>query len=59
MKLYKGYEQGKSWALSHILHNNIRCRYYGWVGMSGDVDLVKIDGVVRYFNINTHEEVKR
>lgn len=60
MKIYKGYneKQTKTYALPHIEHNDIRCKYYGWVGMAGDIDLVKIDGNIRRFNINTHKEIK-
>lgn len=57
-KLYKGYEKGKSWAEEYIKENNIKCRYYGWAGMAGDIDLIKIDGRIRRFNIETKKEVR-
>lgn len=59
MRIYRGYEKySETYALPHILANNIRCRYYGWCGMVGNIDRVKIDGRIRYFDINTHKEVQ-
>ena len=57
-KIYKGYEKCAGFALAHIKANNIKCRYYGWVMMAGDIDGVKIDGKIRYFNNKTHKEVR-
>ena len=58
-RVYKGYRTGSGYALAHIRANNIRCRYYGWVCMAADIDVVKIDGKMRYFNVTTHKELKR
>lgn len=59
MKVYKGYNQkyAETYALPHIIHNGIKCKYYGWCAMVLTVDLVKIDGKIRKFNIKTHEEI--
>ena len=59
LKAYKGYEMGSDYALAHIRANNIRCRYYGWGCMAGDIDVVKIDGKMRYFEVTTHKERER
>lgn len=58
MKVYKGMEKySEAYALPHIIANNIHCKYYGWCAMIGDVDLVKIDGKIRRFNVETHDEI--
>ena len=59
MKVYKGYDvkQSEKYALPHLKANNIRCRYYGWCAMVLNIDLVKIDGKIRKFDIKTHREV--
>lgn len=59
MKLYKGHETLAKTALKYIEKNKIKCRYYGWEAMLGRVDLVKIDGVVRRFSIDTGIELTR
>ena len=55
----KIYEDNKysNYALSHIRANGIRCRRYEWYAMVGKVDIVKIDGVVRRFHVDTHKEL--
>lgn len=60
MKMYKksNTKQNEAYALPHILHNHIYCHYYMWVGCAGGVDILKIDGRYRYFDIKTHEEIK-
>lgn len=58
-RVYKGWEKGAHWAKAHIEANGIKCHTYCWVMMAGDVDAVKIDGKIRYFNNKTHEEVHR
>lgn len=63
MKIYKKLNtiRDKSYnslAKEYIIINNIKCKYYGWLGMSGDFDIVKIDGKIRKFNIDTKQEVK-
>lgn len=39
----------------YIEKNNIKCKYYGFMGMAGDLDLVCIDGIVHRFCIETKE----
>lgn len=58
MKVYKGANerQARLYALPHIEHNNIKCRYYEWNGMVYDTDILTIDGKIRYFDTKTHEE---
>ena len=58
MKPYKD-NKYSNYALSHIQANGIRCRRYGWYAMVGKVDIVKIDGVVRRFHVDTHRELTR
>ncbi|MBR2681452.1 MAG: hypothetical protein IKE23_12025 [Exiguobacterium sp.] len=50
------YNEG--YALPHIKANRIRCRYYKWIGMVGNTDILKIDGKIRQFDIKTHREKK-
>ena len=58
MKIYKGYERySEAYALPHIKANHIRCKYYGWCATVLNVDLVKIDGKIRKFDVKTHKEV--
>ena len=61
MKVYKSYNKtdSEAYALPHIVANGIRCRFYGWAAMAGDVDVLKIDGRFRRFDITTHREIKR
>ena len=59
MKTYKGHEMLSETILKYIEKNKIKCRYYGWVGMLGRVDLVKIDGKIRRFHIDTGVELTR
>lgn len=61
MKVYKGYNKTNSeyYALPHIIANGIRCRFYGWAAMAGDIDIVKIDGRFRRFETTTHKEINR
>lgn len=58
MKPYK-HNKYSHYALAHIKANNIRCRYYGWYAMCGDVDIIKIDGRFRRFHVETHKELLR
>ena len=58
MKVYKKYDtqENKQYNLlakEYIEKNNIKCKYYGFMGMSGDLDLVCIDGIVHRFCIET------
>ena len=63
MKIYKKYDTQKNkpyneLATKYIKKNNIKCKYYGFMGMSGDYDLVSIDGNIYKFNIE-NQELKR
>lgn len=59
MKLYKKYQKDKKsqqyqlLAKEYLLLNNIKCKYYGWIGMSGNFDIIKTDKGIFRFNINT------
>ena len=64
MKIYKKYDTQKNkqynkLAEEYINKNGIKCRYYGFMGMAGDNDLVYIDGKVYKFNIDTQELQRR
>lgn len=64
MKVYKKYDYYKNRAYNelakkYIEKNNIKCKYYGFMGMSGDYDLVLIDGKIIKFNIETQELKRR
>lgn len=64
MKIYKKYNTLKNnqynlLAKKYIEKNKIKCKYYGFVGMSGDFDLVLIDGKIQKFNIETQELLRR
>lgn len=58
MKPYKN-NRYSCYALAHIKANNIRCHYYGWFAMAGKVDIVKIDGAIRRFHVDSHKELTR
>lgn len=63
MKVYKKLDTIKNkqyniLAKEYITKNNIKCKYYGWVGMAGDFDNVLIDGNIKKFNINTQKILK-
>ena len=64
MKLYKKFENDNKYKAYHKLakeyleFNNIKCKYYGWIGMSKDLDIVKTDKGIMYFDINTKEYIK-
>jgi hypothetical protein len=53
MKFYKGYEKFQKDVEKYINANNIRCKFVGWSGMAGDIDLIKIDGNIKRFDRNT------
>lgn len=58
MKIYKKYNTRKNLYLNtiaknYIIKNKIKCKYYAFLGMSGDKDLVKIDSKTYYFNNET------
>jgi len=55
---YKNYEKFSTWVVPYLKHNHIRCRRYAWLAMAGNIDIVKIDGKVRRFDIDTREELK-
>lgn len=57
MEPYKGHEKHAVYARPHLEANGIRCRKYMWLGMAGDIDILKVDGRVREFDIRTHREV--
>lgn len=59
MKPYKGHEMLSETILKYIEKNKIKCRYYGWEAMLGQVDLVKIDGKIRRFHIYTGVELTK
>jgi hypothetical protein len=64
MKVYKKYDTYKNkqynlLAKKYIEKNNIKCQYYAFLGMSGDKDLIKIDGKIFYFDIVTQELLRR
>lgn len=64
MKIYKKYDTYKNkqynlLAKQYIEKNNIKCKFYGFMGMAGDNDLVLIDGKVQKFNIETQELQRR
>lgn len=64
MKIYKKYDTYKNKAYNelakeYIEKNRIKCKYYGFIGMSGDYDLVYIDGKTYKFNIETKELQRR
>lgn len=64
MKIYKKYDTYKNkqyniLAKHYIEKNNIKCKYYGFIGMAGDNDLVVIDGKIQKFNIETQELLRR
>jgi len=56
MKVYKNYNNFIKDCKNYILHNNIKCNYFGWYGMNADIDYLKIDGKIRRFNRNTLKE---
>lgn len=56
MKPYKGKEKYSEYALEHIKANNIKCHHYAWCAMVLKTDIVKIDGKIRKFNVDTHKE---
>lgn len=58
MKNYKKYTMFINDCKKYIEHNNIKCKYFGWCAMCAGIDLVKIDGKIRLFNIKTLEEEK-
>ena len=64
MKLYKKYEndlKNKSYhdlAREYLELNNINVKYYGWHGMTGNIDIVKTDKGYFHFDINTKKLVK-
>lgn len=39
----------------YIEKNNVKCKYYGFMGMAGSCDLVLIDGKVYRFYIETKQ----
>lgn len=60
MKIYKRYDTQKNkqynlLAKEYIEKNNIKCKYYGFIGMSGNLDLVCIDGKIYRFSIETKD----
>ena len=60
MKIYKEYDTCKNkqynlLAKEYIEKNNLNCRYYGFMGMAGDCDLVLIDRKVYRFYIETKQ----
>lgn len=60
MKIYKRYDTQKNkqynlLAKEYIEKNNIKCKYYGFIGMAGDLDLVCIDGKIYRFSIETKD----
>lgn len=64
MKIYKKYDTEKNLyyntiAKNYIIKNKIKCKYYAFLGMSADKDLVKIDGKIYYFDIETQELKRR
>ena len=64
MKIYKKYDTYKNkqynlLAQKYIKKNNIKCKYYGFMGMAGDNDLVLIDGKIQKFDIETQELKRR
>lgn len=52
-------KQGRNWCRGHIDANGIRCRVAEWIGMAANIDLLRIDGKTRYFDINSHREMSR
>ena len=58
MKFYKRFSQFRRAVKRYISSNGIRCRYAGWVGMACDVDLVRVDGRIRYFSMSTGKEIR-
>ena len=64
MKIYKKYDTYKNkqynlLAKQYIEKNNIKCKFYGFMGMAGDNDIVLIDGKIQKFNIETQELLRR
>lgn len=68
MRIYKKYNTQKNkqyniLAKEYIQKNNIKCKYYGYMGMGAVnniyMDYVLIDGNVARFNINNKELLKR
>lgn len=62
MKLYKKclndrYQTYHDLAKEYLIINNIQCKYYMWVGMCGNIDLVKTDKGLFKFNIETKRVV--
>ena len=60
MKIYKKYNTYKNkqynlLAKEYIEKNNLKCRYYGFIGMAGSYDLVLIDRKVYRFCIETKQ----
>lgn len=60
MKIYKKYDTYKNkqynlLAKEYIEKNNLNCRYYGFIGMAGNYDLVLIDRKVYRFCIETKQ----
>lgn len=60
MKIYKKYDTYKNkqynlLAKEYIEKNNLNCRYYGFIGMVGNYDLVLIDRKVYRFCIETKQ----
>lgn len=56
MKPYKGKEKYSGYALAHIEANSIKCHHYMWCAQVLKTDICKIDGKIRKFNVDTHEE---
>ena len=48
---------GRGWCEKHIAANGIKCRHAEWIAMAGKADLLRIDGKVRYFHVDTHREM--
>ncbi len=63
MKIYKKFNTDKNrqynrLAEEYLKANNIKCKYYAWLGMAGDNDIIIADNNTYRFNINTKERVK-
>lgn len=64
MKIYKKYDSNKNkqyniLAKEYLQKNNINIKYYVWIGMAGDKDIVKTNQGYFYFNINTKKLIKQ
>jgi hypothetical protein len=60
MKIYKKYDTYKNkeynlLAKEYIEKNNVKCKYYGFMGMAGSCDLILIDGKFYRFYIETKQ----